>query len=206
MKKVLLVLVVGISLVSCQASKEFVRHISKKENIDAPQTKTIIVIAADNVTLNEFKKTYKKNYEDNNAFTRAYLEQLTEGLKLRNIYADVIMDSTALNYEDVNTNNIDYVVRLSNFGINNRVEWTHGGMGVNGMHSSTSIEYCIIKTKVEVYDAKTNKEILDFVAFGEESVFLFDFTKTFLKAKDNSVLHIINYLESGKILYKQSQF
>ena len=75
----------------------------------------------------------------------------------------------------------------------------NGGMG--GMQSSTSIEYCVITVKVEVYDAKTEKEILDFVAIGEKSVFMFNFTKTLQDTKARTITHIINYLKSGRTTY-----
>jgi hypothetical protein len=42
-----------------------------------------------------------------------------------------------------------------------------GMNGIGGMQSSTSVKHCFLSVKVEVYDAKMDKEILDFVAIGE---------------------------------------
>jgi len=206
MKKIVFLLIFTLSLISCQAPREYIKYVSKKENIDAPKTKNVLIIASDKVLLNEFTKTYQKNYEDDTDFTRSYLNQLTKEMKQRNIFSDVRMDSETLNYDRLDSNTTDYVIQLSNFEINNRVEWRNSAMGVNGMQTSTSVEFCVMSVKVEIYDAKTNKEILDFIVFGEESVFLFDFTKTFEKAKAASILHIINYLESGKVVYKEPLF
>lgn len=206
MKKIVFLFFFGLILSSCQVPQEYIKYISKKENIEVPKTKNVVIIASDRVLLNEFTKTYQKNYENDNDFTRAYLYQLTKEMKQRNIFADVRMDSKTFNYDRLDTNTADYVIQLSNFEINNRVEWRNSAMGVNGMQTSTSVEFCVMSIKVAIYDAKTNKEILDFIVFGEESVFLFDFTKTLEKAKSESILHIIKYLETGKIAYKQQLF
>jgi hypothetical protein len=72
-----------------------------------------------------------------------------------------------------------------------------------GMDTSTSVEYCVINVKVAVYDTKNDKEILDFIAIGEASVFFFNFTTTLEKAKNRTIDHIINYLKTEQTTYEK---
>ena len=204
---VLSVVAILFSFSSCVVSKQYVQHISKKEEIVTPQTKNLLVFATDDVAVNEFKKTFDKNYTDKGDFTTEYLNDFSQKVKINKLFSDVFIDTESETYATLNKNNTDYIIYFSNIEISNRYEMVHhaGGMGMNGMgmQSSTSVEYCVLTVKVEIYDAKTDREILDFVVIGEESVFLFDFTKTLLKAKERSIDHIINYLQSGRTEYKK---
>jgi len=83
------------------------------------------------------------------------------------------------------------------------VTGTNGVNGINGTGNTTSLEYCVIRVKVEVFDVKKNKEIIGFNAMGEASVFLFNYGATLEKAKEKSIDHIVNYLKSGKSKYKK---
>jgi len=203
---VLSVFAIVFSFSSCKVSKQYVQYVSKKENIEAPNIKKVIVISTDNVSLREFKKTFDKNFRDNSTFSFDYLDEFSKKMNVSALFADVSIDASSKTYSALNKNDADYVIHFSNFEITNRVESRQtGGMGMNGMggmSTTTTLEYCVITVKVEIYDAKTDKEILDFVAIGEESVFLFNFTKTFQKAKEKSIDHIINYLKSGQTEYK----
>jgi hypothetical protein len=211
MKKIILGFVSLVSLLSftsCKISKDYVQYISKKEEIVSPEIKKVIVIGTDNIAVNEFKKTFKKNDQDSNGFRINYLEAFLEKINAKKLYENVSINASSLSYDSLDKEYADYVIHFSNFEITNRVEWnTSGGSSINGMgglqNNSTSVEYCIVKVKVEVYDAKTNKEVLDFVSIGEASVFLFNFTKTFQKAKERSIIHILNFLESGKTTYEK---
>jgi hypothetical protein len=138
-------------------------------------------------------------------FVKDYLNEFSDKLIFSNLFDDVLIDTKSSTYEALDKGNADYVIHFSNIEIKNRIEWrSSGGMGMNGMggmQTSTSVEYCIINVKVEVYDTKNDKEILDFVAIGEDAVFLFNFTKTLQETKIRSINHIINYLKSGKTTY-----
>jgi hypothetical protein len=209
-RKTYLVLIIAVSLLSftsCKVSKQYVQHISKKAEIVAPQTKKVIVIATDDVRVNEFSKTFEKNFKSKRDFANNYLYDFSNKINSKYIYDNVSIDISNSTYDSLKNKNTDYVIHFSNFEITNRIEWNNsGGIGMNGMggmNTSTSVEYCIINIKVEVYDAKTDKEILDFVAIGEASVFLFNFTKTFEKAKQRSIDHIINFLKTGRTEYEK---
>ena len=68
--------------------------------------------------------------------------------------------------------------------------------GSFGHHNST--EFCVVTTKFVVYDIKKQKQLLEFDAIGESSVFMFDFTKTLLKAKARSIENAVKYIKTGK--------
>ncbi|TXD53955.1 MULTISPECIES: hypothetical protein [unclassified Polaribacter] len=196
-----------LSFTSCIVSKQYVQYISSKEEIIEPQTKNVLVFATENVRVNEFSKTFQKNFTDKKEFTASYLNDFLQEAKSSDLFSNVSVDVLNSTYSSLNTEYVDYVIHFSNFEISNRIEFQQtGGMGMNGMggmQSSTSIEYCVISVKVEIYDTINNKEILDFVVIGEEAVFLFNFTKTLQKAKERSITHIINYLKSGKTQYEK---
>ncbi len=193
------------SFMSCKVSKSYVEHITKKEDFVTPKTKKVLIVASDDIRVNEFQKTFVKNFPEKSDFAISYLNDFSKKLNNNDVFSSVFIDTSNTTYESSNKENADYVIYFSNFEVTNRVEWHNSpGMnmnGVGGMNTTTSVEYCVINVKVEVYDAKTNREILDFVAIGEESVFLFNFTKTFREAKQRSITHIINYLKSGKVTY-----
>lgn len=192
-----------INFTSCTVSKEYVQFVTKKDEIKTPSSKNVMLFSSNSVSLKEFKKTFAKNFKDQKDFSNKYIKDFAVALKNNNLFSSVVTDTITSNFDDLNKNNIDYIIHISNVEIMNRVEWTQGAMNVNGMgmQPPTSTEYCVINVKVEVYNTQKDKEIIEFVAIGEESVFLFDFTKTFKKAKERSINHIINYLKSGRTTY-----
>lgn len=206
-RKISFIFIAVISIVflsSCKVNKEYVQYISKKEEIKTPATKKVVIFSTDDVRINEFTKTFEKNFKDKKAFTSSYLNDFKSKLKESSIYEEVFVDVNNTSYESISKSNADYIIYFANFEIANRVEWRNtGAMGMNGIGGmqTTSVEYCVINIKVEIYDTKSDKEIIDFIVIGEESVFLFDFTKTFNKAKERSINHIINYLKSGRTTY-----
>lgn len=196
-----------LSFTSCKISKQYVQYISSKEVIIAPQTKNVLVFATEDVLVNEFNKTFEKNFTDKKEFTTSYLNDFSQKARISDLFSNISVDVMNSTYSSLNTADVDYVICFSNFKISNRIEFRqNGSMGVNGMggmQTSTSIEYCVISVKVEIYDDVNDKEVLDFVVIGEESVFLFNFTKTLQKAKERSITHIINYLKSGTTEYEK---
>ncbi|WP_439128398.1 hypothetical protein [Polaribacter sp.] len=192
-----------INFSSCKVSKEYVQFVTKKDDIKEPATKKVLVFSSNTVSVKEFKKTYAKNFKDDKGFSNKYIKDFSTVLRENKLFSNVVIDTITSNFNDLNKNKVDYIIHVSNVEIMNRVEWTQGAMNMNGvgMQAPTSTEYCVINVKVEVYNIQKDKEIIEFVAIGEESVFLFDFTKTFKKAKERSINHIINYLKSGRTTY-----
>lgn len=203
---ILLVFSLLFSLTSCKVSKEYVQYVSKKEEIINPSTKKALIFVSGDIQINEFTKTFDKNYKDKSEFVSSFLNDFKEQVAANNLFVEVYLDSESQTYDEINKVDEDYIIRFSNVEISNRVEWTGGGgFGVNGVgvQAPSSVEYCVIKAKVEVYDGKNDKEILDFIVTGEASVFLFNFTKTFNTAKERTIKHVVNYLKSGTTTYEK---
>ena len=204
----LIMTLVIFSFTSCKVSKQYVTFISKKAEIETPEKKKVILIATDDIKVLEFTNTFQKNYEEKAAFSSQYLNDFSNKIKASKVFGDVTYDISKEMYASLNTADADYVIHFSNFEITNRYEWRQSGniAGMNGMGSintSSSVEYCVINVKVVVYDTKNDKEILDFIAIGEASVFFFNFTTTLEKAKNRTIDHIINYLKTEQTTYEK---
>ena len=188
---------------SCIVTKHYVGQIIKKEDLDNPEKKSVVVTVSDNVDLKDFKKTFEKNYKDNDGFVSSYLGEFANELAISRLFERV--DKRGVNnFETLkNETSADYIIDIPFFEINNRVEVTQrasANPNFGGMQT-TSTEYCVINVKVVVYDVKKKRRIVEFLSTGESAVFLFDFKNTFNQAKKRSMIHIINYLKTGKTEY-----
>ena len=204
----LLMTLVIFSFTSCKVSKQYVTFISKKAEIETPETKKVILIATDDINVLEFTNTFQKNYKEKAAFSSQYLNDFSNKIKASKVFGDITYDISKETYASLNTADADYVIHFSNFEITNRYEWRQSGNiaemnGMGSMNTSSSVEYCVINVKVVVYDTKSDKEILDFIAIGEASVFFFNFTTTLEKAKNRTIDHIINYLKTEQTTYEK---
>ena len=190
---------------SCIVTKHYVGQIIKKEDLDNTTKKSVVVTVSDNVDLRDFKKTFEKNYKDNDGFVSSYLGEFTYELQKSKLFSNV--DKKGVNsFERLKDQTaVDYIIDVPFFEVNNRVEVTQrasGNPNFGGMQT-TSTEYCVINVKVVVYDVKKKKRIVEFLSTGESAVFLFDFKNTFNQAKERSMYHIINYLKTGKTEYEK---
>lgn len=199
-------------LVSCYPAKHFIKNIHKSEQVLS--SKSMLIVANNDVTINSFKKTFKKNYENNKVFLKSYVNDFVSSLKVNKLYSNLdidLSDRWKVLSDGYNKNNNDtinmlftktdkkYVLYVKGIKIDNYVVSTYSpgyGKGSVGTHNST--EYCTVSVTVVIYDTKAMKQVLEFESVGESSVFLFDFTKTFFKAKDRSIENAIKYLKTGK--------
>ena len=74
----LLMTLVIFSFTSCKVSKQYVTFISKKAEIETPETKKVILIATDDIKVLEFTNTFQKNYEEKAAFSSQYLNEFSK--------------------------------------------------------------------------------------------------------------------------------
>jgi hypothetical protein len=206
-RKIRLFVTVSICLLlltSCEVTKHYVTQIIKKEDINTSKSKTVVVSGSDNVVINNFANTFEKNYKSKNDFVKMYIDEFSSQLKNNAIFFRVTNEAIR-DFDSLKAStNADYVIDLPYFEVTNRVVTTHSAPMPNnnfgGMASST--EYCVVNVKVVVYDIKNKKRIIEFLSTGEDSVFLFSFTKSLQKAKLKSITHIINYLKEGKTEYR----
>ncbi|SEC84786.1 hypothetical protein SAMN04489761_3760 [Tenacibaculum sp. MAR_2009_124] len=204
----ILVLIIGsLFLISCGPTKHYVSHILNKEDINRLKSKKTIIKASDNVDLDEFVTTFNKMFTSKADFSEKFKKTFRSKLKNSVLFSNVEVGE--INTFDLlrEKSRSDYLIYLSNFEVTNRIEMrnspaTVGPNNFGTMHT-TSVEYCVINVKVNIYDLKTKRKVHEFTAIGESSVFLFNFKNTLNKAKERAITHIINYLNSGKTLYKQ---
>lgn len=216
--KILIISITILVFTSCIQTREYVGQVIKKETVANPTSKTILVTGVADVRVHNFSKTFKKNYQDNQDFVTAFINEFELEANKQNLFLSISRNNfnkeglLSNQNSDDNLNLIlleakeDYIINFTNFEVTNRIETRNvHSMGPTGFAGgqTTSVEYCIINTKVVVYDVKSKKQILEFVSIGESSVFLFDFTETFKKSKNRAVNHVINYLKTGKTTYNK---
>jgi hypothetical protein len=217
MKKIIVLFAISLfTLTSCIVKKNYINRVVKDGNLESSSNKTVLITGVENIQLNNFVNTYEKNFPTDSLFVDSYVNEFITLADNENLFAEYIIDIHP-SWEELNKginadktlldelftySEADYIINFSNFEITNRVETTYNpGIGTNGVGTHSSVEYCIVNAEVMLFDVKEQKRILEFVTTGESSVFLFDFTKTFLKAKTRSIEHIVNYLKSGKTTY-----
>ncbi|MBA6155240.1 hypothetical protein H3Z83_01695 [Tenacibaculum sp. S7007] len=213
-KHILILLFITLFLSSCMPTRHYINNVVKTGEIDKSSTKQILIAGNDKVELNNFKKTFEKNFKTDKAFLESYLNEFRTYIKLNNQYSKVEIDANknwdllAEGYNAGNQNSINllflntnqnYLFYIKGFKIDNRIVTSYSpgfGPGSFGQHNST--EFCVVTTKFAVYDIKKQKQLLEFDAIGESSVFMFDFTKTLLKAKARSIENAVKYIKTGK--------
>ncbi|WP_299162467.1 hypothetical protein [uncultured Tenacibaculum sp.] len=199
---------------SCMPTRHYINNVVKNGEIMNSKIKSILIAGHENVQLNNFTKTYKKNYENDKAFLKSYLNEFVTQIRQNNKSSNFEIDTTtnwdvliegynANNQAEINSLFINsdkrYLLYFKNFTINNRFVSSYSpgfGPGSFGHHNTT--EFCVVTAKVIVYNIKEKKQILEFDSTGESSVFMFDFTKTLLKAKTRSIENVIEYITTGK--------
>jgi hypothetical protein len=197
--------------VSCTVQKNFVYDVVKEGVMKSPKVATVLVTGFENIRLNSFKNTYEKNFASDSLFIESYVEDFIIQSEEQNLYAAYQKDF-GFRWKELNKgisadrdklaqmfdeSNVDYIITFTKFGISNRVETNYSPpIGMNGgMGTHNSVEFCVIDVNVIIYDTKKREKVMEFVTKGESSVFLFDFTKTFLKAKERSIEHMIKFLK-----------
>ena len=187
---------------SCSGTKEYVSNVVVNKAITNPKAQTIVITATDSLRLNNFTETYKKKYKNNNDFAVSYSTEFSSEVKNNAVFSEIKL-TTINQWDSLKENSTaDYIIHLSDFEITNRIENRDYSSSSSYDHT-VSIEYCVVNVKVIVYDVKNEKEILEFVSTGESSISFFNYAKSLEKSKSRSIIHIVNYLKSGKTNYKR---
>jgi len=225
MKKLLLLLLLVIVstqlFTSCIATRSYISETSVLQKIEKPKEKHVIISVEDDIRVNNFTKTFKKNYTKKSDFASTFTLDFLNIANKKRTFASVttnevnkwkVLDESKLEENQQKIDSLfnkvkgDYLINFSDFEITNRIETFHHApaMGPNGTFAGgrqTTTEYCIVNAKVAVYDLITRKKIIEFVSVGEKSVFLFNFKDTLNKAKMRAIEHAIDYINSGKTTY-----
>lgn len=220
-------LIAGIVAVQLLSSCEAVR-ISEISNYKDSEfvfgsNKTALLVGNDNISINEFTKTFSKKYKQKHDFVKQYDSLCAITLKQENIFGEIKHDKS---FEFVSNDPLtftqeqqkkvdslfintkaDYLIRISGHEITNSIQGSPGmpvamsGGGGMGMSAGTQSESCIINSHFQIYDIKTRKKVLDFVSKGSGGIAFFAFEQAFVNAMNNSVKNSAVYLKTGKLKF-----
>ena len=197
-------------------TKIYINEISRTPgfSIDMAKSKKFVVVASNELLLNEFYKTFNKKYSNNRAFVNDYLQQFELKANSQKVVSsltsdksenwDVIRSYTASldNPKSIdalfNDCAADYIVYLSKFEISNRVDTHTTNTGPNSAPMTSSHEYCIVKVRYQIIDKNTRKRVLEFESKGEAGVMLFAFEKALNDATERSIEFAVSFLKTGQ--------
>jgi hypothetical protein len=219
MKKGYLILVGFISLLFFQNSctRIYISEISRTPgfSIEQAKAKKTILVGCNEVMVNEFTKTFGKNYSSNRDFVNSYLQLLSAKLNSGKVLNDLTVDtseewdkirsySAALDnpktIDDLFKNcTADYILYISRLEIANRIESrTQSTGGQMNQQVTTTVEYCIVRARFQIIDKNSRKRVFEFESTGEASVLIFAFEKALKDAIGRSIDHTVEYLKTGK--------
>lgn len=208
--------ILGIQFLMFSCTSVYVSEIYKsqdlKSNLD--NSKTALIVGNDAVSLNDFIKTFNKKYNQKRNFVNDYLKIYAGNLRASKIFGQVSIDTTShldfinsISSTQEQLKTVDslftntsayYLIVISDFDISNRYETIMMGGGPNMPMTTSSKEFCIMKSRFQVYEIKTRQKVLEFVSTGESSVFLFAFESALIGAMNNSIDHSVTYLKTGQ--------
>lgn len=207
-------LIIGQLLSSCTTL--YISEISRTPNFtfNLNDSKSVLVVGNNDVSLNEFIKTFNKKYKDKREFVDDYKQSFSEKLRNGSIFTRVgmdkssqwdstklftfsqdqskIVDSLILN------SHVDYLLNISNLDISSRYQTVTSGGGLDVPMTTITTEICVVKSRIQIMDIKTRQIVLEFVSTGEGSVFLFAYVSALDGAISRSIDYAIEYLKTGK--------
>ena len=218
-------LIAGIVVAQLVCSCEAVRisEISNYKNSEFifGSNKTALLVGDDDVLISEFTRTFNKKFKQKHDFVKQYDSLCAITLKRENIFGEIKYDTSlafvsndplTFNQEQqkkvdslfTNTT-ADYLIRITGHEITNSIQGSPaiampmagGGMGMSGGQS----ESCVVNSHFQIYDIKTRKKVLDFVAKGSAGVLFFAFEQALIDAMNSSVKNSSIYLKTGKIKF-----
>lgn len=210
------VVIVLVMLFLCSCTTIFINEISREQDFsfNTLNLKTAIVIGTEDVVLNDFVKTFYKKYSDYHKFTADYVGQFTGSLKNANILARVESDTSfrwgsEIYYsyfakDKITSDSVlirsgaNYLIRISGLEVSNRIQTSMIPGESNTPPIYKTSEHCIVKARFQVFDLKTQLNVMEFISYGEGTVVLLTYQEAFNEAIKNSIAHAVEYLKSGK--------
>lgn len=184
--------------------------------------KTAIIVGNDNISINEFTKTFNKKYKQKQDFVKQYDSLCAIKMKQENIFGEIKHDKSfefvsndAMTFTQEQQKKVDslfanttadYLIRIYDHEITNSIQGSPGmpmAMAGGGMAMSTGTqsESCIINSHFQIYEIKSRKKVLDFVSKGNGSVVFFAFEQAFMDAMNSSIKNSATYLKTGKLKF-----
>tara|TARA_B100000809_G_scaffold263627_1_gene317342 strand:+ start:24666 stop:25310 length:645 start_codon:yes stop_codon:yes gene_type:complete len=189
---------------------KYITNVTDGGGIEKPKNKTILVIGLDNLHINDYQKTFDKNYSSKEEYIDNLTNVFYNKLNSSSIFNEVLVDtSDEWNHMSSLTSResfdkidalfkktkTDYVVCFSETTIEQKMKSNHIGTEhpFDDDDESTRSENVVVQTKVIVYDVNTSKPVLQYDVFGETSVMLFNYSYSLEEATSNMVDNAIKY-------------
>jgi hypothetical protein len=164
----------------------------------------VIVYASNDVTVNEFKKSFNEAYLNGNNFSKVITDTLSSIFNLRFPESEVIKaetDSIGLlnlndslrysymqKYRDSSRDN--YIIHVRKSTIDQRNQSNYNQFN----KSATTTEYCTVNMLVDVYDLNGNKIVDSIIIEEEQASLLFGYKTCLKKAIDRAIKKVNNLI------------
>lgn len=210
-------LVVLFFICSC-VTPNYVTNITAYEDIGTSKNKTVTVVGLDEVFIQQYEKTFYKNFTSTLEFSQNIAENFSLAIESKGIVSASYMDLSA-DWEHINTmiskksyliiqnllkkTKTDFLICIDEFIVKQNLvvhqntdptTLNGGGMTTNNV----SQEFIIVEATVSVYDVKTQEPIVKFDVFGQDQVFLFSYSKSLMDAKEKMINNSLDFLKKYK--------
>ncbi len=180
-----------------------------------------LVLVHGNVTVTEFRKTYRDNFKSSEEFHDYLRKKIVE--KLGSLYAfdnaenrfytevqagvDYLKDYLIANQQAIKDAGYTSILVIDKIVIGNEMTNTHSGVGVGfgggtgfggGGTTTSSSESAQSQARFEVYSVDDMSVVSEFVAIGTRQVSFFMFTKALKGSIVNMYKRAHNYMKSNK--------
>jgi len=206
----------------CFPSVVITKEYSDPEFILGKLTKndSIGVYVGNNVNVKEFVKSFDSEYKTQNNFVNIITKSIADTMKkvVGSVGVKVSDKSFGNNIIAINYNPQIYTKMISSFDscrynylfivksieIGNEVQSSPtysapGPYGTSTTYGGGSVESCVVKLSVELWDVSSKKKVIVYTAQGEDGVALFMYGSALKSAVRKAVFNSLKYLKDGTI-------
>lgn len=193
-----LLVVVTINL-SC--ARKYIEELKKPSVPIADESKSVVVIAKDEVILYEFDKEFSKHYKDKKEFSDYYTTNFKQQLSAKNLFKEVLPSEGKSDIETIFSNDaVDLIISIEDLKIAAFFESSQNNSYAVNLGNSDK-KKSSVRTRIKVYDKISKKAFAEFYVIGESDYSERDYKKIVESATKKSIENTIEYLTTGKIKF-----
>jgi len=194
-KSITTILLIAFLVNSC-SYRQYVTEIKKTGELQNTEKKTLLITSTTDVLKTGFEKTFKKVYSSDQEFVNDLTARYQKAFSASNMFSQVELDTEPPTSKKNSTDtNADYILNIRTILLTSK--YVTGAPMPNGM-ASTSTEYAVVTNKLSLYDVANKTRILEYTVTGEQSVVLFNFSKTLNKAIQKMVANSVKFIKTGE--------
>ena len=163
-------------IVSSCILPKYITNITRYGKLEDTSNKTVTVVGLDRVYINDYEKTFYKNFENNLVFSHIFADMFSKSMENENVFSEVtseiFVDWNHINtmtskksylkiealFEECKT---DYLFFIDEFEINRKVSVLNTTYNTEANMQTTNLyEFLILKATVKIFDTKTHAPIL----------------------------------------------